>query len=257
MKIIDTHAHYDDEAFREDRDVLLNELLQEKIERIVNIGASMESCKATVELIEKNDNIYGVLEVHPSETGPLTESDLEWIRNHAKNPKCVAIGEIGLDYYWDEPNREIQKTWFRKQLQIAKELDMPVVIHSRDAAEDTIKILKEEISQTTKGVIHCYSYSKELLPTFLNMGFYIGIGGVVTFKNAKKLREVIEYLPLDKIVIETDCPYLSPEPFRGKRNDSSKLEYVIKAIAEIKGISEEEVIVTTSKNAHLLYPNLK
>ena len=120
MKIIETHAHYDDEAFSEDRDVLLNELLQEKIERIVNIGASMESCKATVELMEKYDNIYGVLGVHPRETGPLTESDLEWIRNHAKNPKCVAIGEIGLDYYWDEPNRALQKTLLRKQLQIAK-----------------------------------------------------------------------------------------------------------------------------------------
>ena len=161
MKIIDTHAHYDDEAFDKDRDILLTELLQDKIERIVNIGASMESCKATVALMDTYKNIYGVLGVHPSETGALTESDLEWIRTHAKHPKCVAIGEIGLDYYWDEPDRETQKVWFRKQLQLAKELDMPIVIHSRDAAEDTIKILKEELTTITKGVIHCYSYSKE------------------------------------------------------------------------------------------------
>lgn len=255
--MIDTHAHYDDKAFDEDRREVLESMAGEGVGRIVNIGSSLGACKRTIQLMEEYDFVYGALGVHPTDSGELTDRDIEWLRKNCALEKCVAVGEIGLDYYWDEPERDIQKKWFVRQLELAKEVKLPVVIHSRDAAQDTVDIMKAQKAQEIGGVVHCYSYSKELAKTFLDMGYYFGVGGVVTFNNGRKLKEVVEYLPLERIVIETDCPYLAPVPFRGKRNDSRKLPYVINQIAEIKNLSPEEVEKITMQNAYNLYPKLK
>ncbi len=251
--IIDTHAHYDDEDFDADRDELLMGMREHGIGTIVNIGADMRSCRATMALTEAYPFVYGVLGVHPSSCGDMTEEDLDWIRRNASAEKIVAIGEIGLDYYWDAAERDVQKHWFVRQLDVAKETGLPVVIHSREAAQDTLDIMKAEHKGTTGGVIHCFSYGVEMAREYLNMGYYLGIGGVVTYKNGKKLKEVVDYVPMESIVLETDCPYLSPVPFRGKRNSSLNLPYVVEAIAEIKGMTQEDVIRVTAENANRLY----
>ena len=251
--IFDTHAHYDDSAFDDDRAVLLTTLPTQGINRVVNIGSSLSSCRKTIALMTQYDYIYGALGIHPSDCAELTESDIDWLKDQCTHEKCVAVGEIGLDYYWDEPEREIQQKWFRRQLQLAKELALPVVIHSREAAKDTIDIMKEEKAEEIGGVIHCFSYTKETAQIFLEMGYYIGIGGVLTFKNAKKLKEAVEYIPMDRIVLETDSPYLSPEPNRGKRNSSLNLPYVVNILAQLKGLEENEVEQITWENACRLY----
>lgn len=251
--IFETHAHYDDEAFAGDRDELLQALPENGIGRVVNVGASPASCRTTVELMEKYDFVYGALGIHPSETAVLDEAVFAELREWCRHKKCVAVGEIGLDYYWQEPEREIQKEWFVRQLQLARELCLPVVIHSRDAAMDTIEIMKAAHAEEIGGVVHCFSYTKETAEIFLKMGFFIGIGGVVTFKNAKKLKEAVEYIPMERIVVETDSPYLAPEPNRGKRNDSSKLPFVISEIARIKQLSPKQVEEITWRNACKLY----
>lgn len=255
--IIDTHAHYDDKAFDEDREILLRSLREQGISKVVNIGSSMEACRQTLELMDRYDFVYGALGVHPCDSENLTEVDMEWLKHKSGYEKCVAIGEIGLDYYWDEPARDIQRKWFVRQLQLAKEVGLPVCIHSRDAAQETVDIMRAEHAEEIGGVVHCYSYSRELAKTFLDMGYYFGIGGVVTFNNGRKLKEVVDYVPLDRIVLETDCPYLAPVPFRGKRNDSTKLTYVAEMIAQIKGISVAEVEESTCRNAYGLYPKMK
>ena len=178
---------------------------------------------------------------------------MQWLLENSKHPKILAIGEIGLDYNWEEPARDVQKKWFVRQLNLAREANLPIIVHSRDAAEDTLNILKQEHAEEIGGVIHCYSYSPEMAKEYLNMGFYFGIGGVITFKNAKKLRKVVEMLPMDRIVQETDCPYLAPEPNRGKRNDSGNIRYVAAKIAEIKDLTPEEVIEITKVNGEKLY----
>lgn len=251
--IFDTHTHYDDEAFDEDRETLLDGMNPGGIAKIVNVGASLKSCRKTLELAEKYDFIYCALGIHPSETAELDEENLKWIKEVCAHPKCVAVGEIGLDYYWKEPDAAVQKKWFVKQMDMARELSMPVVIHSREAAKDTIDLMKSCNAGEMGGVIHCFSYTKETAAIFLDMGFYFGIGGVLTFSNAKKLKEAVEYIPMDRIVLETDCPYLAPVPFRGKRNNSMYIQYVIKTMAEIKGISEEDVRKYAWDNAHKLY----
>lgn len=251
--IFDTHAHYDDEAFDQDREELLCSLSQQGIARVVNVGASLESCRKTIELMEKYDYIYGAIGIHPSDTAELTEAGMEWLRQQCGHEKCVAVGEIGLDYYWDEPEREIQKNWFLRQLDLARQVKKPVIIHSREAAKDTADILTAEHAGEIGGVIHCYSYTKESAKAYLDMDFYFGIGGVLTFKNAKKLKEAVEYIPMNHIVLETDCPYLAPEPNRGKRNSSLNLPYVVTALAEIKGLDEEEIRRVTWDNALKLY----
>ena len=209
--------------------------------------------KTTLALAEAHPFMYAAVGVHPNETAELTDADMKWLESLAENPKVVAIGEIGLDYYWDEPEREIQKHWFSAQLEVAKKTGLPVIIHSRDAAKDTLDIMKVEHNGATGGVIHCFSYGVEMAREYLNMGYYIGIGGVLTFKNAKKLIEVAEYAPLDRIVLETDCPYLAPVPNRGKRNFSGNLPYVVEKLAEIKGVSAEEIIRETTKNAREMH----
>lgn len=257
--IFDTHAHYDDEAFEEDRDEVLDLMKSNEIEYIVNVGASIQSSRRSVQLSEEYDFIYCAVGVHPSETAQLNEDNFETLKSWLTNPKVVAVGEIGLDYYWDTPERTIQKEWFYRQLLLAIDHDMPVIIHSRDAAADTLEIMKkaycyaQENNKQFTGVIHCFSYGIEMAKEFLDMGFYLGIGGVVTFKNAKKVKEVVEFAPLERIVLETDCPYLAPVPHRGERNQSTYIQHVAIEIADIKGVTSQEVIQIANKNAKHLY----
>lgn len=253
MKIFDTHAHYDDPAFDRDREELLGSLNVNGIEAAVNVGASIQTTKNTLDLVGRYPFIYGSVGVHPSESGELNEEMLEWLGQMAGRERIVAVGEIGLDYHWGEPDKEVQRYWFVRQLELARQVKLPVIIHSRDAARDTLDIMKEERARELGGVIHCFSYGKELAREYLNMGFYLGIGGVVTFENAKKLKEVVAYIPLERIVLETDCPYLSPVPYRGKRNSSLNLPWVVAAVSQIKGIGEEDVIAATNQNARALY----
>ena len=252
--IFDTHAHYDDEAFDPDREYLLRSLPEAGIARVTDIGAGTPSSKAALALAERYDFVFCALGVHPSETGDLTSETYDWLKNAAvQSPKCVAIGEIGLDYHWEKERAEEQKKAFEAQLALAREVGKPVVIHSRDAARDTAEVMKACHAEDLGGVIHCYSYEPETAKAFLDMGFYFGIGGVLTYKNARKLVETVKYLPLDRIVLETDCPYLSPEPHRGKRNSSLNLPLVAEKIAEIKALTTEEVRAALWENAHLLY----
>lgn len=259
-KIFETHAHFDDEAFDEDRNEIILAMKNAGIEKIVNIGASISTSENTLRLMEKYPFIYGAVGVHPSDVDCLEDFEggddkaiLELERMVCSSKKTVAIGEIGLDYHYDNTDKEMQKKWFAKQMELAHKLNMPIVVHSRDAAADTINVMKENDAEGLGGVIHCYSYTKELAKTFLDMGFYFGIGGVITFKNARKLVETVEYLPLDRIVLETDSPYLAPEPYRGKRNSSLYIPYVAKKIAGIKNISVDDVYAATWENAMKLY----
>ena len=251
--IIDSHAHYDDEAFEEDRDNLLQSMQSNGIEKIINVGANIKGSRASIALSEQYPFIYAAVGVHPSDTEELNEEKMAWLKEVSKKEKVVAIGEIGLDYYWPEPDHETQKKWFLRQLDLAREIKKPVIIHSREAAKDTVDLMTEAHAEEIGGVIHCYSYTKETAKTFLDMGFYFGIGGVLTFKNAKKLKEAVEYIPMDRIVFETDCPYLAPEPNRGKRNSSLNIPYVIATMAQIKGITEEEVRKAAWDNSLKLY----
>ena len=251
--IFDSHAHYDDHAYDGDREEILPALARDGVGTVVNVGASLEGTRRTVELIRKYPFMYGAAGVHPDEVGELNEETFAWLREQCLQKKIVAVGETGLDYYWDKESHEVQKKWFVRQLKLAKKLSLPVIVHSREAAADTMEILKQEYSPQTPAVIHCYSYSPELAREYVKMGYYLGIGGVVTFKNAKKLKEVVLETPLERILLETDCPYLAPEPYRGKRNDSRNLTYVAKAVADIKGLTPEAVIEATEKNAGTFY----
>lgn len=251
--VFDSHAHYDDEEFKEDREELLSSMNRNGIECIVNVGASMQTSKASIELAEQYAFIYAAVGVHPGEVEELCDEDMNRLRTYSGHEKVVAIGEIGLDYHYPELEKDVQKKWFRHQLDIAADVRLPVIIHSRDAANDTLELLKEYDGRIQGGVIHCFSYSPQMAEEYLKMGYYIGIGGVLTFKNARKLKEVAEIVPIEKIVIETDCPYLSPEPHRGERNNSLNLLYVVAELAKIKGLPDKEVISVTCRNAMKLY----
>jgi TatD DNase family protein len=251
--IFDTHAHYDDEQYDIDRDELLSGMKAAGIGNIVNVGANLESSERSVELSHKYDFIYSAVGVHPSDVTELNGENLEKIRLLSRDERCVAIGEIGLDYHWPDPAPEIQKEWFVRQLELAREENKPVIIHSRDAAKYTVDILRDNNAGELGGVVHCFSYSAEIALECVRMGFYIGVGGVLTFKNGRKLKEVVEKVPMDRIILETDCPYLAPTPHRGERNNSSYLPYVVQAMAELKGISEDEVIDITEHNARVMY----
>ena len=263
--IIDTHAHYDDDRFDEDRRELLLSLKAKGVDLVVNASASIDECLKTIELTKEYDFMYGMIGIHPDEANTLNDETFSHVSSVARDNsihnggKIVAIGEIGLDYYTPEPGMDllcakgIQIEWFRRQLELARNLKLPVNIHSRDAAQDTLAVLKECHAESIGGIIHCYSYSVEMAREYEKLGFSFGIGGVVTFKNARKLVEVVEYLPIDRIVLETDAPYLAPTPFRGERNDSSYIHYVAEKIAELKGITKEEVIEQTSLNAKKIY----
>lgn len=251
--IFDTHAHYDDDAFDEDRDELLSGMAAKNVEYIVNVGASMASSKRSIALAEKYPFIYAAVGVHPDEVGELNEEKFNRLREWTKHEKAKAVGEIGLDYYWDKEQHDLQKHWFMRQMELAHEVNLPIIVHSREAAKDTLDMIIAAKPLDLSGIIHCYSYSVEQAREYLNMGYYIGIGGVLTFKNAKKLKEVAEYAPLSQIVLETDCPYLAPTPYRGKRNDSSMIAYVAEELAAIKQMPVEEVIRITNENGKKLY----
>ena len=251
--IFDTHAHYDDERFDEDRDALLKQLHQEGISYILNAGASPESLEDCIELSDKYSFIYAALGIHPHDADKMNEDLLNKIRILSKKEKVVAIGEIGLDYYYDNSPRDIQKYWFERQIELAKELRLPIIIHDRDAHEDTINILKKTDAKQVGGIFHCFTGSAQMALDMIKLNLYIAIGGPVTFKNARKTIEVVEAVPLEKLLVETDSPYLSPEPYRGKRNNSGYLVHIIRKIAEIKGISESEVAETTLANAKKVF----
>lgn len=253
--IFDTHAHYDDRQFEEDREELLGSMRENGVELIVDAGSDIASWDKIEQLTDRYPFIYGAIGVHPDEVGELDEEKMKRMEQLLAREKMVAVGEIGLDYYWDkEPEvQQKQRYWFVRQLALAQEADLPVIIHSRDAAEDTMQIMKKAREDGIKGVIHCYSYSPEMAQEYVKMGYRIGVGGVVTFKNARKLVQTVEEIPLSAIVLETDCPYMAPEPHRGTRNDSRNIPYVIEKIAKIKGISAEEVEETTRENAFALF----
>ena len=250
--IFDTHAHYDDRQFEEDREELLGSMRENGVELIVDAASDIASWDKIEQLTDRYPFIYGAIGVHPDEVGELDEEKMKRMEQLLAREKMVAVGEIGLDYYWDKENRDLQKMWFIRQLELARQLDLPVIIHSREAAADTMEIMKQYAGELS-GVIHCFSYSPEQAKEYVKMGFYLGIGGVVTFKNSRTLKEVVSYAPLDRILLETDSPYLSPEPNRGKRNSSLNLPYVAEQIAALKGISTKEIIEVTEQNARNMY----
>ena len=258
--IFDTHAHYDDRKFNADRDELLKRLKENGIGRVVNIGADIDSTRRSIALAKQYYFIYAAAGVHPSDVDCLDERSFQWLtwaveESVEEKGKIVAVGEIGLDYYWekDQERRNRQKYWFERQMELARSTGLPVVIHSREAAKDTWDMMQALKCEDIGGVVHCYSYSVEMARNYLNKGFYLGIGGVVTYKNARSLKEVVQYAPIDRIVLETDCPYLTPEPNRGKRNSSLYLPHVVETIAQLKGISKEEVEAITWDNGVKMY----
>lgn len=252
FSIIDSHAHYDDESYDEDRDKILNELKNNGVIGILNCAASYDSLKTTDKLTKDYDFINGALGIHPENADEFKENTLDEIKEYIRNNnKIVAIGEIGLDYYWDEnPSKDVQKEVFRKQMKLAEELQLPVVIHDREAHQDTLEIIKEY--PTVTGVVHCFSGSVEFAKECIKLGYYIGFTGVVTFKNAKKVIQVAKEIPIDRILVETDCPYMSPEPNRGKRNRSDYIEYIINKISEIKEIEPDKANKIFNENFNRL-----
>ncbi len=251
--IYETHTHFDDKAFDKDREDAIKKAIAAGVGRFINVGASMEGSKACIELSHRDPQFCAAVGVHPEETASLTEEDMDRLVIFSEDEDVVAIGEIGLDYYWDEPERDIQKRWFARQIALARQVHLPIIVHSREAAKDTIDILTAEKAGEVGGIIHCFSYSPEVARQCIDLGFYIGIGGVVTFKNAKKLKEVAQCIPLERIVVETDSPYMAPVPKRGDRNTSEYLPYIIEEIAKIRNISAEEVEEVTYNNAVRLF----
>ncbi len=253
--IFDTHAHYDDGRFDEDREKVLERIRKAGVRHFVNVASDLASVDTTLKLAEIHEGAYAALGIIPGECGDLREEDIIAIGEKIESSeKVVAVGEIGLDYYWeDNPPKEVQKKWFLRQLDLARQTGKPVIIHSRDAAADTLELMKAEDAGKIGGVIHCFSYSAEIAAEYVKMGFFLGIGGVLTFKNAKKTVEVVRKSPLENLVLETDCPYLAPTPHRGERNSSELLTFVAEAIADIKGVTVEEVYERTYENALRLY----
>ncbi len=247
----ESHAHYDDPRFDDDRDELLASFPEEGIETVVNSSSDIASSKASIALAEKYPFFYASVGVHPHEVKSMTEDNIETLRQLSKHPKVVAIGEIGLDFYYNHSPRDDQRYWFKRQLKLAEELDMPIIVHSREASQECFDIIKA--SNVRKGVIHCYSGSAPMAKDYIDMGFYIGIGGSLTFKNNRKTVEVVEQIPLEKILIETDAPYLAPVPHRGERNDSRLLKYVVEKIGSIKNAAEEDICNITKNNAIELF----
>ena len=251
--LFDSHAHYDDSKFDKDRYEIINKAHESGIGYILNAASNIASAVESIALTQEFEFVYASVGIHPHNVGDINDNTLVTLADFTKNAKVAAIGEIGLDYYYDNSPREIQKYWFARQVAMARSLKLPIIVHNRDAHEDTLKILKVENAKSVGGVFHCFSGSVEMAKELLKNNFYISIGGSVTFKNAVKTVEVVKYVPLDRLLIETDCPYLTPEPYRGKRNDSSFIGHVVQKIADIKGLSFEEVEDITTKNTKELF----
>ncbi|MDD6090268.1 MAG: TatD family hydrolase [Clostridiales bacterium] len=247
----DTHAHYDDKAFDGDRDALLASMPGEGVKLVIDPGCDLSSSRAAIALAEKYGHVYAAVGIHPEELRDFAPEKLDEIRALALHPKCVAIGEIGLDYYWDDTHKEEQKELFKRQIELALELGKPVIVHDREAHGDSLEIVSEY--RKLRGVFHCFSGSAEMARELLRRGWYLGFDGPVTYKNARKAVEVLEICPMDRLLIETDSPYLSPVPVRGKRNDSRNLRYVAQKIGEIKGITAEEVAAASAGNGRALF----
>ncbi|UUZ91663.1 TatD family hydrolase [Paenibacillus sp. P25] len=251
--LIDTHAHLNASAFDEDRQEVIQRALDKGIRRIVNVGFNRETIPSSIALAEQYDFIYSTVGWHPTDAGDMKPEDLEWLESLCRHEKVVAIGEIGLDYYWDTTPKELQHQVFREQIRLARKLGMPIVIHNRDAHHDVVQILREEKAHEVGGVMHCFSGGWETAKMCLDMSFYISFGGPVTFKNARRPKEVLAQVPADRLLIETDAPYLAPHPYRGKRNESSYVRLVAETAAEIRGISMEELAQITTQNAMKLF----
>jgi len=253
----ESHAHYDDRRYDRDRREVLNSCKEAGVEYIINAGADLRSTKKAIHLAAEYDFLYATVGVHPHSAKTLDESSFVELAKLIKSPKVVAVGEIGLDFYRDNSPRDVQRKWFKRQLELAKDVALPVVIHSRDACQEVFDTLRDMNLSTRggrgAGVIHCYSGSAELAVKYVEMGYFIGIAGPVTYKNARKIVETVESVPLERILIETDCPYLTPEPFRGDRNDSQKLKYICEKIGKIKQISLEKVAEITMENGTALF----
>ena len=247
----DTHAHYDFDAFDADRDELLAALPANGVDNVINTGASVMSSYRSLKLAHQYDYIYASAGVHPHYVDEMTADDLDTIRKLASDERCVAIGEIGFDYYYKHSSTEKQRKWFELQLEIAKELDKPVIIHSRDATADTLQVLRDH--NVTRGIVHCFSGDEQAARAYVELGLHIGIGGVVTFQKTLKTAKAIKAIGSSNIVLETDCPYLAPEPFRGKRNDSTLLKYICEKVSNILEISHEDTANITSYNARKLF----
>lgn len=252
-KLTDSHAHLDDESFDADREELINSLYDNDVDTVLNPGADLKTSQNAVKLAEKYPFIYAAVGCHPHDSKMMDDNAMNLFREMANNKKVIAIGEIGLDYYYDNSDRETQRKWFREQIRLAKELDLPYIVHDRDAHEDVFKIMKEEHYSGTRGILHCYSSSAEMAKEFMKMGFYISLGGPVTFKKSKTPKLVAYEVPFDRLLIETDSPYLTPEPFRGKRNEPKYVKYVAEEIAAIRNVTAEEVAERTSMNFKKLF----
>ena len=248
--LFDSHSHLDDEAFDSDRYEIIENLKRNGISEFINVGSSIKTSEFSVKLAKKYPFIYAAAGVHPSECSDMTEKDIETLKQLLSEEKCVALGEIGLDYHYDEPPKDVQRYWFEKQCSLAKELDMPVIIHDREAHEECFEIVKK---YGNKGVFHCYSASADMAKCLVGIGFYISFTGVLTFKNAKKAAEAAAAVPLDRLLVETDCPYMSPEPLRGTRNEPKNVYYTATKLAEIKNVSFEEISRITAENTRTLF----
>lgn len=253
MELIDTHAHLDFPRFDKDREEVIKRAIESGITTIVNIGSSMTSSRNSVELSRRYDKIYSVVGIHPHNADSFNLNVSKKLKKLSQNKKVVGIGEIGLDFHYDNSPREKQKQAFRAQLRLAKSLDLPVVIHTRDADQETLEILKEENATELGGIMHCFASDKKMAKEILDLGFYIAFGGLITFNNLEDLREVVKEVPINKIIVETDAPYLTPDPYRGKRNEPLYVKYIAEKIAEIKDLSLEEVAEITTKNAKKVY----
>ena len=254
IPIFDTHAHYDSSQFDEDRDSLLSAMFSDGyVRRIVNVGATFGGAKASLELAHRYSGIYAACGVHPDEVGELDEGKLARLKEMCADEKCVAVGEIGLDYHWMVQPKEAQQQWFVRQLKLSKEAGLPVNVHSRDAAQDTFDIIRDHHAGSTGGIIHCYSGSPEMAVEYVKLGYHIGIGGVVTFKNGRVLKEVVRAVPIERLVTETDAPYLAPVPYRGKRNCSAYIEYMVREIAALKEMDTKEAAKILYENALRVY----
>ncbi len=251
--LFDVHAHYDDERFDEDRDILLSSMIDNNVGHIINIGYNLKSSRDSIALSEKYPFMYAAVGFHPSDAHLMTNEDFDAIKKMAVHPKVVAIGEIGLDYYYGKETEEIQRRVFREQIELAKEVNLPFQVHNRDSTRDCVEILREANMGERRGMMHCFSESRETAKKILDLGMKISIGGVLTFKNNVKTVEVVKYVPIEELMIETDCPYLAPVPYRGKRNSSLYIHAVAEKIAELKGMDVEKVVAVTEKNAKSFY----